>query len=150
MAQSLSNVLVHIIFSTRDRQPFLSNNIRPNMHAYLATVVRDSGSECYIAGGVADHVHLAVRLSRTQTIAELVSLLKVSSSKWIKAEFSDFHTFAWQNGYGAFSVSPPKLDALRAYIAGQEQHHQKRSFQDEYRAFLVECCIDFDERYVWD
>jgi REP element-mobilizing transposase RayT len=150
MPQSLALVIVHLVFSTKDRQPLLGASIRPALHAYLATVARNAGCECFRVGGVADHVHLAIRFSRTLTIADLVEELKTSSSKWLKAQSSELASFTWQRGYGAFSVGPSDLDALRAYIDNQEEHHRTRTFQDEYRAFLTKYGIEFDERYVWD
>jgi len=150
MPQSLALVIVHLVFSTKDRQPVLGPTVRPALHAYLATVARNAGCECYRAGGVEDHVHIAVRLARTLAIAGLVEELKTSSSKWLKTQSSGLAVFSWQRGYGAFSVGPADLDALRSYIDGQEEHHRKRTFQDEYRAFLTRYRVEFDERYVWD
>jgi len=150
MPQSLSLTIIHLVFSTKDRTPFLSPDILPDLHAYLATVARHNDGGCYRAGGVADHVHLAVRLSRTCTIADLVSELKTSSSKWLKDKSPALSNFAWQRGYAAFSVGPRDLDALIAYVDGQEEHHRTKTFQEEYRNFLVKYGIEFDERYVWD
>ena len=150
MPQSLSFLLVHLVFSTKDRAPVLDASVRPGLHAYLATVARGVDCECYRVGGVADHVHLAIRLSRTFTTAKLVEELKTSSSKWLKTQSSGLSDFAWQRGYGAFSVGPSDLDALRRYIDQQEEHHRTKSFQDEYRAFLTKYGIEYDERYVWD
>jgi REP element-mobilizing transposase RayT len=149
MSQSLSYLLVHIVFSTKDRSPILDASIRPALHAYLATVARNVGCECYRVGGVADHVHVAVRISRTITIAQLVEVLKSSSSKWLKTQSDALIHFAWQNGYGAFSVGPTDLEALRQYIDNQEEHHRERTFQEEYRALLIPFGVEFDERYVW-
>jgi putative transposase len=150
MPQSLSYLLVHVIFSTKERAPFLNSSVRMSLHAYLATITRDRDCECYRVGGVADQVHLAIRLSRTMTTAKLVERLKTVSSKWIKAQFPDLAGFAWQSGYGAFSVGPSDLGALIQYIDAQEEHHQRRSFQEEYRAFLEKYGVPYDERYVWD
>ncbi len=150
MSQSLSLVIVHITFSTKDRLPCLGQSIRGSLHAYLATVVRNSGCECYRVGGVADHVHLAVRLSRTLNIASLIEELKTTSSKWLKTQSTALDRFAWQRGYGAFSVGPGDLDAVVAYIDNQEEHHRTKSFQEEYRAFLTKYGVEFDERYMWD
>jgi putative transposase len=153
MPQSLSFLLAHIVFSTKDRAPVLDLTVltvRPALHAYLATVARGADCECYCVGGVADHVHLAVRLSRTVTTAKLVEELKTSSSKWLKTQSPALTAFSWQLGYGAFSVRPSDLDALRHYIDHQEEHHRTKSFQDEYQAFLTKYGIEFDERYVWD
>jgi REP element-mobilizing transposase RayT len=150
MPQSLSYLLTHIVFSTKDRAPVLDATVRPALHAYLATVARNADCECFRVGGVADHVHLAVRLSRTITMAQLIEELKTSSSKWLKTQSPALAAFAWQRGYGAFSVGPSDLNALLHYIHNQEEHHKTRSFQDEYRAFLMKYGIEFDERYVWD
>lgn len=150
MPQSLSFALIHLIFSTKDRFPFFTEPIRTSMHAYLATVARNMDCECYRVGGVADHVHLAVRLSRTITIAKLVEELKTSSSKWLKKQSPALEKFAWQRGYGAFSVGPTDLPALEKYIEGQEAHHRAKTFQEEYRAFLTKYGISYDEKYVWD
>jgi REP element-mobilizing transposase RayT len=150
MPQSLSLVIVHIIFSTKNRDAMIPVDVRPKLHAYLATVARDAGCDCHKVGGMADHVHLAVRLSRTLTIADLIETLKTSSSKWMKALAPDLATFSWQRGYGCFSVGPADLDSLSAYIENQEEHHRTRTFQEEYRMFLKKYGVDYDETYVWD
>ncbi len=150
MPQSLSYLLTHIVFSTKDRTPVLDATVRTALHAYLATVARNVDCECFRVGGVADHVHLAVRLSRTLTMAKLIEELKTSSSKWLKIQSPALASFAWQRGYGAFSVGPSDLNALLHYIDTQEEHHRARTFQDEYRAFLTKYGIEYDERYVWD
>ncbi|NJN31548.1 MAG: IS200/IS605 family transposase [Synechococcales cyanobacterium RM1_1_8] len=150
MPQSLSYLLTHIVFSTKDRAPLLDATVRPALHAYLATVARNVDCECFRVGGVADHVHLAVRLSRTITMAQLVEKLKTSSSKWLKTQSSALASFSWQRGYGAFSVGRSDLDALLHYIDNQEKHHHTGSFQNEYRAFLTKYNIEYDERYVWE
>lgn len=150
MPQSLSFVVVHVVFSTKERRPLLDANTRPKLHAYLATVARNAGCECYRAGGVADHVHLAIRLSRTLTIADLVENLKTSSSKWLKTQSPEFTEFSWQRGYGCFSVGRTDLDSLCAYIDKQEEHHRTRTMQEEYQMFLEKYGVEYDETYVWD
>jgi len=150
MPQSLSLCIIHVIFSTKDRRAFIDSVTRPKLHAYLATVARNADCECYRTGGVADHVHLAVRLSRTLSVADLVENLKTSSSKWIKTQSSEQTTFSWQRGYGCFSTGPKDLNALCDYIDNQEEHHQIKTFQDEYRAFLEKYGVQYDEKYVWD
>jgi len=150
MPQSLALVIVHVIFSTHDRRPLLQHPVRHDLHAYLAARARDIGCECYGVGGVADHVHLAVRLSRTVTVAKLVEELKTSSSKWLKTQSPVLKLFSWQSGYGAFSVGPADLPALRRYIDEQETHHQKTTFQDEFRLLLKKYGVEHDERYMWD
>jgi REP element-mobilizing transposase RayT len=119
MPQSLGLVIVHFVFSTKDRFAYLDPAVRPSLHAYLATVARNQGNQCYRVGGVADHVHLAVRLSRAVTVAQFTEGVKTSSSKWLKNQSRDLTPFAWQRGYGAFSVGPADLDALIAYIDRQ-------------------------------
>jgi putative transposase len=148
MPQSLSLLLVHIVFSTKDRRPLLNDSVRPALHAYLATVARDHQCDCFRVGGVADHVHLAVRLHSTISLADLIEALKTSSSKWMKMQGID--AFAWQRGYGAFSVGPADADALIVYIDQQEIHHRKTDFMTEMRAFLQKYQVPYDERYVWD
>jgi putative transposase len=150
MPQSLSLVILQIVFSTKDRFPCLDPATRPRLHAYLATVARNGQCEGYRAGGTADHVHLAVRLSRTTTIAGLVEELKTSSSKWLKTQQPELRNFAWQRGYGAFSAAPDELEALVAYVQNQEEHHKIRTFQEEYLALLKKYGMPFDERYLWD
>ncbi|MDX2081710.1 MAG: IS200/IS605 family transposase [Terrimicrobiaceae bacterium] len=150
MPQSLALVIVHIVFSTKDREPVIGRSVRESLHAYLATVARNAGCECYRVGGVADHVHLALRLPRTGTIAGVVEELKTSSSKWMKTQGVEWRAFAWQRGYGAFSLAPTDLDALTAYLDSQEEHHKTRTFQEEFRGFLIKYGVAFDERYLWE
>jgi putative transposase len=150
MPQSLDCVLLHIIFSTKNRQPVLRNGIQPDLYRYMSQTIRNIGCECPLIGGVADHIHLAIRLSRTISIASLVEQTKTSSSKWLKTQSDDLTQFAWQQGYGVFSVGPSDQEKLLRYIANQEEHHQTKTFQEEYRAFLTKYGIAFDEQYVWD
>ena len=150
MPQSLSKVILHIIFSTKNRQPFLDSDVRPRMHAYLATICRDLGAELVHVGGIADHVHIVTTLPRTLSQAQLVEQIKKTSSKWIKELDARYRTFFWQRGYGAFSVSPSQLVAVLQYVEAQQTHHRTRTFQEEYRDLLRRHGIDFDERYVWD
>lgn len=150
MPQSLDQILLHLVFSTKDRTPWLHAELRPKLHAYLATVVRSTGCQCPRVGGVSDHVHLAIFLSRTVTVAKFVEEVKTSSSRWIKTEDQTCKDFAWQRGYGVFSVSFSRLASLVDYIDNQESHHSRSSFQEEYRALLAEAEITFDERYMWD
>ena len=149
MPQSLSFVLVHIIFSTKERRPFMRDDFRGELHAYLATVARNAKCEAYRVGGVEDHVHLAVRLGRTPTIADIIETLKVSSSQWVKKQFG-VREFAWQSGYACFSVGPSDLDSLCRYIDDQVEHHRTRTFRDELLAFLQKYGVDYDENYLWD
>lgn len=150
MPQSLSYVLVHIVFSTRDRRPMLEDEIRPKMHAYLASAINGSENICVRIGGVADHVHVAMFLSRVDSMARVIERLKVSSSKWIKTQDPRFARFAWQRGYAVFSVGLGDRPALVRYIDDQVRHHQRRDFQGEMRAMFAKYNVSFDERFVWD
>ncbi len=150
MPQSLSLVMVHLVFSTKDREPWLTREIRPRLHAYLAEVARSKGCLAYRVGGVADHVHLALTLPRTLTQSDLVKELKTSSNHWLEKQDGSFTTFAWQRGYGIFSIGKSQLQALVDYIASQEEHHRARTFQEEFRAMLDKYGVEYDEAYVWD
>jgi putative transposase len=150
MPQSLSNVLLHIVFSTKDRQPWLDRGVRPRMHAYLSTICRDLGADFVHAGGLSDHAHVVTALPRTVSQAKMIEEIKKKSSKWMKGLDSRYRGFFWQRGYAAFSVSASQLKAVLAYVDGQREHHQTRTFQEEYRELLRKHRVDFDERYVWD
>jgi len=150
MPQSLSKVIIHIIFSTKDRVAWLDRDVRPRMHAYVATICRDLNAEALRVGGVADHLHIVTTLPRTLSPAAMVETVKKTSSKWIKGLDPKYRPFYWQRGYGAFSVSPSQLNGVLEYVESQEEHHRTRSFQEEYRDFLRKYGVDFDEQYVWD
>src|SRR3989454_863426 len=127
MPQLLSKVILHIIFSTKKREPWLDSTIRPRIHAYLATICRDLGGEALHVSGVADHVHIVTTLPRTLSQAELIEQIKKPSSKWIKTLEARYGDFFWQRGYAAFSVSPSQLDAVLHYVQTQEEHHRTRT-----------------------
>ncbi len=151
MSQSLAQVYLHVVFSTKNRVPFLRDPaLREEVHRYLGGTCRNLDSPSLLIGGVEDHVHVLCRLSRTHTIADLVRELKRESSKWVKEKDGGPADFHWQGGYGAFSISPGHVEPLRGYIAGQEEHHKKETFQDEFRRLLRKYGIEYDERYVWD
>ncbi len=150
MPQSLSNILLHLVFSTKDRRPWLETGVREKTHAFLAGTVRQCGCAAYRVGGVSDHVHLAIGLSRTLAVADLVKEIKTASSKWIKGQDARLRDFSWQNGYGVFSLGMSQKETLLHYIDRQEEHHRTRTFQEEYRAFLTQYGIEFEERYLWD
>jgi len=151
MSQSLVQIYLHIVFSTKERRPFLQDPIiRGRMHAYLHGICEKQRSPSIVINGVEDHVHILCRLSKTLDVSALIKALKQGSSIWIKEEFTNQEAFHWQNGYGAFSVSPSHIPALTKYIHNQEEHHRRESFQDEFRRLLKKYGIEFDERYVWD
>jgi REP element-mobilizing transposase RayT len=139
------------VFSTKDRRPFLRDPVlREELHRYLVGILANLGCQPIVVGGVEDHVHLLSSLSRTCAAAEMVKEVKRGSSLWLKTRDADLAGFAWQNGYGIFSLGCSQIESVRSYIAGQEEHHRKVSFQDEFRQFLNRYEIEFDERYVWD
>jgi putative transposase len=150
MPQSLSSILIHLVFSTKNREPFIAPTIEAELHPYMASVFRDHKSPSLIIDGTMDHVHILFSLARTIAIADLVEEVKTGSSKWIKTKGREFKNFHWQKGYGAFSIGQSQVPTLKRYIRGQKQHHRRVTFQDEYRTFLKRYEIEFDERYVWD
>ena len=151
MPQSLSSVHIHLVFSTKDREPFLRDAvIQKEMHAYLGGVSKELDCSPVIVGGTEDHVHLLCRLARTLSQSDWVKEIKRVSSIWIKQREPELAAFAWQGGYGAFSVSASAMDKTREYITGQHEHHKKQTFQEEYRAFLAKHKMEWDERYVWE
>jgi putative transposase len=151
MPQSLAKILIHTIFSTKDRRPFLKDQeLRGELHHYLGGVLNHLGCQPIIVGGVEDHVHVLCDLGRTCEPAAMVKELKRASSLWLKTKGPQFHDFAWQSGYGMFSLDSTQVESIRQYIAGQEEHHRQVLFQDELREFLRKNDVPFDERYVWD
>ena len=150
MPQSLSQLYVHLIFSTKHREPMLLSPLREHLHAYLATVLKNQDSPALKVGGMSDHVHALFRLSKNLSLAKIVEEVKTSSSKWVKTQGRALANFHWQSGYGGFSVSAADLDEVVEYITQQETHHRLASFQVEFRKLLEAHGIACDERYVWD
>ena len=151
MPQSLAKILVHAVFSTKDRRPFLRDKpLCEELHRYLGGILAGHDCQPLIVGGVEDHVHILAVLARTVTAADMVKEAKRGSSLWLKTKSPALHDFAWQNGYGIFSIGFSQVETVRNYIAGQEEHHRKVSFQDEFRELLKRYEIEFDERYLWD
>ena len=151
MSQSLSTVYLHLVFSTKDRRPFLSNpTLRSEMHSFLAGASKQLDCPPILVGGIEDHVHLLARHGRNITQSDWVKEIKRVSSRWIKTRDPTLHDFAWQSGYGVFSVSASNLEVVRQYVAEQEAHHRKSTFQEELRALLQKHGAEWDERYVWD
>ncbi len=150
MPQSLSNILVHVVFSTKHRAPLLGTEVRQELHPYLAGIARHNGCNPLQVGGTEDHVHLLITLSRTLTVAQLVEHLKTGSSKWLKTKGSNLSGFSWQGGYGAFSVGVTQTVEVVRYIQNQEEHHRKFTFQDEFRKLMGDVGLQIDERFVWD
>ena len=151
MAQSFSQLYVHLIFSTKGRQPFLTDlPFRERVHAYLAKACHNLECPSLVVGGVEDHVHALCRIAKTIAVADLIRELKRESSKWIKEEMPALRDFHWQTGYGAFSISPGHAEKLKKYIRNQEEHHRQESYQDEFRRICGIYGIAVDERYAWD
>jgi putative transposase len=148
MPQSLARLHVQLIFSTKNRVPVLHDAVREPLHRYLAGVLQNFGCPPVLINSAADHVHILFDLGRTVAVSAAVEEVKKAWSKWIKTQGAAFAAFAWQAGYGAFAVSQSNVAAVRKYIAGQQEHHRKKSFQEEYRAFLKRHRISFDEKYV--
>ncbi len=150
MAQSLARVLVHIVFSTKERFAFLADvDLRQRTHAYLAQVFNNLDSPAIEVGGTEDHVHVLCLLSRNRTLSEIIGKTKANSSSWMKKKGGLLSKFEWQGGYGAFSIHPSQIDHVRKYIKGQVEHHRRRTFQEEFLEFLQEYQIPYDERYIW-
>jgi putative transposase len=151
MPQALSAVYLHVVFSTKERRPWLRDSaVRKSLHAYLGSVSKQLDCPVLLAGGVEDHVHLLARFGRKMSQSEWIKELKRVSNRWLKEQGPDYFDFEWQGGYAVFSVSCSNLEAVMKYIADQEKHHQKTGFQDELRALLKRHQLEHDERYLWD
>ena len=150
MAQSLSNILIHIDFSTKNRRPYITAGIETELFKYLATAARTLDCPTHAIGGTDDHIHIACTLSRTIPLSQLIQEIKQDSSKWIKSKHERLSDFAWQSGYGAFSIGQSQLNDLRHYIANQREHHHRTTFQEEFRHICQCYGIELDERYAWD
>ena len=149
MPQSLVKTFIHIVFSTKHRQPLISRPFENEIHSYLGGTCKRLDCIPIIVGGHTDHVHILCLLSKKISLVGLMTELKANSSKRIKTKDGSLKNFYWQDGYGAFSVNPSEVDIVKSYIKNQHEHHRKKSFQDEYRIFLTKYNIDYDERYVW-
>jgi putative transposase len=150
MSQSLAKNLIHLVYSTKNRQPWIAKSHRDGLFAYQSGIFQHWDSPALAIGGVEDHVHALFMLSRNHALKKIVEEVKKGSSKWAKIEGPRNASFYWQSGYGAFSVSQSNTDEVKRYIENQEEHHRKLTFQDELRALFRRHDIMFDERYVWD
>ena len=150
MGQSLVKNYIHLVFSTKHRAALIHPPMENELHTYLGGICKNL--ECYpiIVGGYTDHVHILCMLSKKIPLMKLLEEIKSHSSKWMKTKGDDLKNFYWQDGYGAFSVNPAEIDVVIKYITNQREHHSKKTFQDEYRAFLKKYAVEYDERYVWD
>ncbi len=150
MSQSLANILVHTVFSSKNRAPVLSESMRGELQAYIGGIIKNLHGNLLKAGSVEEHIHLLIAHPRICSPADLVKEIKTGSSKWIKAQHTDFRDFHWQGGYGMFSISPTHIPAIEYYIGNQVEHHRQVSFQDEFRQLLKKYNLQWDERYIWD
>ena len=150
MGQSLVKNYLHLVFSTKNRKPFIYPPYDIDLHNYIGGICKNLECQPIKIGGYTDHVHILSMLSKKIPIMKLVEEIKSHSSKWIKTKDESLKDFYWQDGYGAFSVNPSEVDVVVNYISNQQEHHKKLTFQDEYRAFLKKYKVEYDERYVWD
>ena len=150
MAHTFTNLLTHVIFSTKDRTPSINVELKPQLFAYMGGIVRECKGVALTVNGIADHVHLLLRLPPTISLAEIMRVLKTNSSRWVHEKWPLHSAFGWQAGYGAFSVSQSNVSAVLHYITNQEEHHRKVSFQEEFIAYLRRHGIEYDERYIWE
>ncbi len=149
MSQSLANICVHIVFGTKNRKPLITDDVRGRLHEYMSGALRAIGCGAIAINSVEDHAHILIHLARTVPLSKAVEHVKKTSSKWIKGRGAEFANFAWQDGYGAFSVSESNVGEVRKYIAAQRERHRKISFEDEYRELLTRHGVEFDEKYLW-
>ncbi|MBX3376203.1 MAG: IS200/IS605 family transposase [Phycisphaeraceae bacterium] len=149
MASTLTKVLLHLTFSTKDRAAVIPEALEPDLYSYIGGICRRMGSPLLAMGGTADHVHMLVSLAKTVALSDLMMEVKRDSSKWVKERDDASRNFGWQDGYFGFSIGESGVDVLRAYIANQKQHHTSVDFKDEVRAFLRKYGIEWDERYAW-
>lgn len=150
MGQSLVKNYLHITFSTKHRAPLIHPPVEEELHRYLGGICNQLDCQVLKVGGYTDHVHILCMLSKKITLIKLMEVLKAHSSKWIKTKGAEYENFYWQDGYGAFSVNPAEVDIVIRYIANQHEHHRKKTFQEEYRAFLKKYNVEYNEEYVWD
>ena len=149
MAHTSSNILVHLIFSTKQRLALIAPDMKAGLFAYIGGIVRQHHGVAVLVNGTADHVHMLLRMPTDHSTAEMARIIKANSSRWVHEKWPDHAQFGWQTGYGAFSVSASNAEAVTKYIAEQEVHHQTRSFQEEFVAFLKKNGVSYDERYIW-
>jgi len=152
MSQSIAKVVIHIVFSTKNRKPWLqSSNLRDELFAYMATILRNNvDSPAILIGGAEDHIHALCLLSRKFAIMKVIQEAKTETSKWIKKQSNETSDFSWQAGYGAFSVSESNIPQVKEYIQNQKEHHRRMTYQDEFRELCKRHGIELDERYAWD
>ena len=149
MPHSYVSNLVHYIFSTKERFPFIDRELESRLWPYLGGIARENGMKALAVGGTHDHVHALLSLPATLSMAKAIQLIKGGSSKWIHDQLPNYRKFAWQDGYGAFSVSASQMKSVIRYIDGQQEHHRKRTFEEEFLEFLDEHEVQYDPRYIF-
>jgi|ERR1700677_452334 REP-associated tyrosine transposase len=150
MVQSLLQAKLHIVFSTKDRLPFIKPSIEKDLYAYIAGTCKQLGSIAFEIGGVEDHIHILASLSKTTAFSEFIGVIKSSSSKWMKSQGQEYNNFFWQKGFGAFAIEDSSFDNVRKYILNQKEHHKKRDFKQEYIMILKRYNVPYVEEYLWD
>jgi REP element-mobilizing transposase RayT len=149
MAQTLVCLKVHVVFSTKNRRPMITPEVEPELYAYLGGTIKNLDSRCLAAGGTSNHVHLLISQSKNMALSRLMEEIKKTSSKWIKTKGTALRSFAWQEGYGAFSIGQSQVEALQRYIAAQKERHRKQTFEEELVNLLKKYQVEYDERYLW-
>ncbi|EKD28796.1 MAG: transposase [uncultured bacterium] len=150
MGQSLVKNYIHIVFSTKNRDPLIHPSYEEELHSYLGGICKNLECHPIKIGGYIDHIHMLCMLSKKIALMKLLEEVKSHSSKWMKSKDESLKNFYWQDGYGAFSVNPTEVDTVNTYISNQHEHHSKKTFQDEYRLFLKKYQVEYNELYVWD
>jgi putative transposase len=150
MPSSFTCLRYHLIWSTKHREPLITDDMRDRLFEYIGGILRGHGGKLLAAGGMPDHVHLLADISKQQAVADALRDIKTNSSSWVHETFANLRGFAWQTGYGAFTVSHSNTGAVSRYIGHQVEHHRVRTFQEEFMEFLKRHEIEFEERYLWD
>jgi len=150
MGHSYTNLIYHIVFSTKERQSWLDTETSTKLYDYLGGAIRSEGGTSISINGCADHIHIFAKLRQDKAVSDVLRAIKANSSGWIHRTFPKLRGFAWQNGYGAFTVSQSQIAKVQRYIANQQKHHQRVSFKEEFIALLDAHGIEYDERYLWD
>ncbi len=147
MPRTYTNLLFHIVFSTKERFPFITNEYRRRLYEYIGGTIRGLGGICIEIGGVADHIHMIVRLRPNYDVSKFLQDLKPSVTRWAR---DNIHPkFEWQDGFGAFTIGESQVPGVRRYIQNQEEHHRKKLFDEEFKDLLEQAGIEFDERFLW-
>jgi REP element-mobilizing transposase RayT len=150
MSQSLAQIYIHIVFSTKYRKPLIQTEIEEELYAYIGGIIKNLKGNSIKINSVSNHIHILTTLPKTVTLSKYLEEIKRSSSKWIKTKGTDYKNFSWQRGYGAFSVSSYKVNVVKNYIAKQKEHHKSQDFKEEFIEFLDEYKVEYDDRYLWD